>query len=194
MALVTSQATFTRFADGSVHITSVGGVDPILTADEGAALTAYLGDTAKALPDTQKAIDVAVEASEAAEALTEVPAEVAAARASTEVVLPAAGFKVAGFPSPSPAGTIGTFKVTALDTETKTDKAYAGTVTFASSGASNPGLLPGDYTFADGESGVHEFSATLDVAGTHQLVVTDTSDATITGSQDGIVVEAAATP
>ena len=67
---------------------------------------------------------------------------------------------------------------------------YTGTVQFAS-GDSLAGL-PASYTFVAGDHGTHTFSATLKTAGTQYLKATDTVTSTITGTQSGIVVQAAA--
>jgi adhesin/invasin len=48
--------------------------------------------------------------------------------------------------------------------------------------------LPGNYTFTTADAGVHTFSATLNTVGTESLTVTDILDASITGTETGIVV------
>src|SRR5262249_51704417 len=52
--------------------------------------------------------------------------------------------------------------------------------------------LPADYTFTAGDAGVHSFSATLKTVGTRNLKGTDTVKSSITGTQSGIIVQAAA--
>ncbi len=53
--------------------------------------------------------------------------------------------------------------------------------------------MPANYTFTSGDAGQHTFSATLKTAGSQSLKATDTTTGSITGSQTGIVVSAAAT-
>src|SRR2546429_2150473 len=52
--------------------------------------------------------------------------------------------------------------------------------------------LPGNYTFAAGDNGVHPFNATLKTAGTQAITATTTTTSSITGSQTGIIVNPAA--
>src|SRR3989454_7527101 len=52
---------------------------------------------------------------------------------------------------------------------------------------------PADYTFVGGDNGVHSFSVTLKTAGAQSITVTDTTTATITGTESGITVAAATT-
>jgi hypothetical protein len=94
---------------------------------------------------------------------------------------------LASFPSPTTAGVQGSFTVTALDPYGNTATGYSGTVTFNSS--DGQAALPADSTLI---GGVGSFDATLKSAGTQSLTATDTVTATITGSQAGIIVEAAA--
>lgn len=104
---------------------------------------------------------------------------------------PATHFSVTGFPSPVTAGTAGSFTVTALDTNNNTAIGYTGTATFSSSDAQVI-FAPGSYTFLAGDKGVRTFTngATLKTAGTQSITATDGG---ITGTQSGIVVNAAAT-
>jgi hypothetical protein len=57
---------------------------------------------------------------------------------------------------------------------------YRGTVHFTSSDPQ--ATLPGDYSFTAGDAGVHTFSVTLRSVGNRTVTVTDTANATITGS------------
>jgi hypothetical protein len=93
---------------------------------------------------------------------------------------------VGGFPSPTIAGAAHNITVTALDSSGNTATGYRGTVHFASSDAA--AILPANYTFTAGDSGVHVFSVTLRTVGTRSVTVTDTVTASITGSQTAIVV------
>src|SRR5205807_1018784 len=97
---------------------------------------------------------------------------------------------VSGFPSPTTAGVAGTVTVTAQDPYGNTAVTYTGTVQFTSSDAR--AALPAYYAFAATDSGLHRRSAALKTAGSQSLTVTDTSTSTITGSQTGITVNAAA--
>jgi hypothetical protein len=106
------------------------------------------------------------------------------------VVNPAAlsALLVAGFPSPITVGTPGPFTVTAQDVYGNTVTDYTGTVTF---GSTDPAAnLPSDYTFMANDQGTQTFTATLNTVGTWSLIATDTADATITGEQDNIEVDA----
>jgi hypothetical protein len=97
---------------------------------------------------------------------------------------------VAGFPSPTTAGTAQNFTVTANDAFGNLAKGYTGTVQFTSS--DTKAVLPGNYTFAAGDAGQHTFSATLKSAGTQSLTAKDTVTSSITGSQAGIAINPAA--
>jgi hypothetical protein len=103
---------------------------------------------------------------------------VSAAAAST--------FTVAGAVSPTVAGKAHPFTVTAYDPYGNVATGYAGTATFTSS--SPKAILPANYTFKAGDAGHHTFSVTLSTSGTQSVTATDNSNATITGSQTGIVV------
>jgi hypothetical protein len=103
----------------------------------------------------------------------------------TVVAASMSGFLVSGFPATT-AGVAQSFKVTAVDAYGNLVTSYTGAVHFTSSDAKAG--LPGNYTFAANDKGVHVFSATLKTAGTQSLTVTDTVSATITGSETGISV------
>jgi uncharacterized repeat protein (TIGR03803 family) len=100
-------------------------------------------------------------------------------------------FQISGIPSSTSAGTSQTFTVTVQNSDGSTDTNYTGTVHFTSSDLQAG--LPADYTFISADAGVHTFSATLKTAGTQSITATDTVTASVTGSQSGIVVTAAAT-
>jgi hypothetical protein len=97
---------------------------------------------------------------------------------------------VSGFPASATAGTSGTVSVTAQDAYGNVAKSYTGTVHFTSSDAQ--ATLPADYTFVSADNGAHSFSITLKTAGAQSLTATDKTTATITGTQSGISVAAAA--
>jgi hypothetical protein len=94
---------------------------------------------------------------------------------------------VAGLSSPRTAGVAGNFTVTAKDQFNNTATNYTGTVTFTSS--DGQAVLPANSTLT---SGTGTFSTTLKTAGTQSITATDTVTATITGTQSGIVINAAA--
>jgi hypothetical protein len=98
--------------------------------------------------------------------------------------------QVAGFPSPIMAGVPGNTTVTIKDSNGNIVTSYRGTVHFSSS--DRQAALPGNYTFTAADSGVHTFSVTLKTAGTQSITVTDIAMAALTGTQSGIVVNAAA--
>src|SRR5207302_1521646 len=102
----------------------------------------------------------------------------------------ASSLVVSGFPSPTTAGVSGAITVTAHDPYDNTATGYTGKVHFTSSDAQ--AALPSDYTFSAADGGVHNFTATLRTAGSQSLTLTDMVTSTITGTQTGITVNAAA--
>jgi hypothetical protein len=99
-------------------------------------------------------------------------------------------FVVSRFPSSTTAGTAGRFTVTAKNSDGTTATGYTGTVHFTSS--DGQAVLPANYTFTAADAGVHTFSATLKTAGTQSLTATDTTTASVAGSETGITVNPAA--
>src|SRR5207249_2024207 len=102
-------------------------------------------------------------------------------------------YRVNGFPSPTTAGVAGYFVVTALDFYGNTEVNTTRTLAFSST--DSQAVLPANYTLTtglSGDNGVHVFSATLKTAGSRSLTATATANGTITGSQTGITVNAAA--
>jgi hypothetical protein len=97
---------------------------------------------------------------------------------------------VAGFPSPVTAGTVHTFIVTAQDAFGNTTPAYTGTVHFTSSDTG--ATVPEDYTFTNADRGTQTFGAVLVTASSQSITGADTGTPSITGTQDGIVVQPAA--
>ena len=96
--------------------------------------------------------------------------------------------KVAGFSSPIVAGTPNNFTVTAYDVYGNIATGYTGDVTFTST---DPiASLPSNYAFGGVgvDNGNHTFTATLKAAGNQNIMVTDTLFASLTGSQNNIVV------
>jgi Tol biopolymer transport system component len=96
---------------------------------------------------------------------------------------------VTGYPSPTTAGASGSFTITALDAFGNVATGYTGTVHFSSS--DEQADLPADYTFTADDAGVHTFSATLKTAGPQSLTATDTTTASIAGSETAISVNPA---
>ncbi len=102
----------------------------------------------------------------------------------------ASTFAVTGFPSPTTAGAAHSFTVAAKDAYGNSVTSYLGTVHFTSSDAQ--AVLPSNYKFKSADAGVHTFSATLKTAGLRSVTATDTQLSSMTGSQAGIAVNAAA--
>jgi hypothetical protein len=92
-------------------------------------------------------------------------------------------FVVAGFPASVTAGVAGNFNVIAEDAFGNVQPSYSGTVQFTSSDPQ--ATLPGNATLTNGRG---TFSAILKTAGQQSLTATDTSNAAITGSQPGRLV------
>jgi CSLREA domain-containing protein len=97
---------------------------------------------------------------------------------------------VSGFPTFDSASEAHAFTVTAQDPYGNIATGYTGTIHFSSS--DRRAALPRNYTFTSADASVHTFSATLSTAGTQSLTVTDTTTASINGTESGIVVQAAA--
>lgn len=98
----------------------------------------------------------------------------------------ARSLSVAGFPSPTTVGTLGSFTVTAKDAYGNVATGYTSTVKFTSSDPA--AALPVNYSFTSADAGVHTFTAILNTAGTQSITCTDTVTATITGTQSNITV------
>jgi hypothetical protein len=102
----------------------------------------------------------------------------------------ASSLVVTGFPTTTTAGVAHTFTVTARDAFGNVATGYTGTVAFSSS---DPiAGLPANYTFTAADAGVHTFTAALKRAGTQSVTVTDTAVASLTSTEGGIAVSAAA--
>jgi hypothetical protein len=164
---------------GSVHFTSSDGA-AVLPAD--ASLTNGTGTFSATLKTAGTQSLTATDAVNNAIAGTQGGIVVNAAAATS--------LTVAGYPSPVTAGTSNSFNVTVKDAFGNVASGYAGSVHFTGSDAQ--ATLPADYTFTAGDNGTHTFNATLKTAGTQSLTATDTANATLTSTQSGIVVDAAA--
>jgi hypothetical protein len=101
-------------------------------------------------------------------------------------------FRVYGLPSPTIAGVTQAFIVQAKDIYGNVVTGYTGTVHFTTSDPNSAARLAVNHTFTSGDKGTHTFHATLVSVGTQSLTATDTVISTITGSQTGIVITAAA--
>jgi FKBP-type peptidyl-prolyl cis-trans isomerase 2 len=98
---------------------------------------------------------------------------------------------VAGFPQTATAGSSASVTVTVLDAYGNPATGYHGTVQFTSS--DSQAALPANYTFTATDAGEHTFTGVvLKTAGTQRITATDTATHSITGSQTGIAVSAAA--
>ncbi len=95
-------------------------------------------------------------------------------------------FTLAGVPSSVTAGAPQTLTVTVVGPGGATDTGYVGTVHFTST--DGKAVLPANYTFTSADAGKHSFTVTFETAGTRSIVVTDTSNSAVTGSQGGIQV------
>jgi hypothetical protein len=102
----------------------------------------------------------------------------------------ASTMSVTGFPSTTTAGVAYNITVTLKDAYGNIATGYTGTVHFTSSDAQAG--LPANYTFTAADAGVHTFSVTLKTAGTQSLTVTDTAKTSLSGTESGILVTAAA--
>jgi hypothetical protein len=102
----------------------------------------------------------------------------------------AKNYAIGGLPPGATAGTALSFTVTAQDAYGNTATGYTGTAHFTSTDAD--AVLPADYTFRSTDAGVASFNASLVTAGTQSITATDRTTSTITGTQPGIKVTAAA--
>jgi len=97
---------------------------------------------------------------------------------------------MSSYPATTTAGVTNSFTVTAKDAFSNTATGYVGTVTFASTDAG--AVLPVDYAFTASDAGAHSFNAALRTVGTRSITASDTANGTLTVTQSGIVVTAAA--
>jgi|GEM_PF-2886366 len=88
------------------------------------------------------------------------------------------------------AGVAQTVTVTAKDLYDNTATGYTGTIHLTSS--DGHAVLPADYTFVTGDSGVHSLTVTLKTAGSQTVTATDLATSTITGAQTVTISSAAA--
>jgi hypothetical protein len=109
----------------------------------------------------------------------------------TAIVNPAGAAHLAvGGPANAAAASAFSITVTALDAYNNMATAYRGTVQFTSSDSGPGKLLPVNYTFTAGDSGVHTFTSgvTLATPGSQTVTATDTVTNTIAGTSNAITV------
>ena len=98
---------------------------------------------------------------------------------------------VAGFPTPTTAGTSQSFTITAQDTFGNTATGYTGSINLSSNDPLAT-FSPTSYHFTAADQGVHAFSGALRTVGLNQsITATDLATATITGTETGIQVNEA---
>ncbi|HWG73171.1 MAG TPA: IPT/TIG domain-containing protein, partial [Acidimicrobiales bacterium] len=93
--------------------------------------------------------------------------------------LPATALVVTA-PSTAVVGTPVNVSVTATDATGATASGYMGTVHFTSVGGTP--AMPADYTFTSADKGTHTFTVTFNTPSNQTLIVTDTSNPTLTGT------------
>lgn len=101
----------------------------------------------------------------------------------------AASFRVSS-PTNSDAGVPFTSKVTVLDAYGNTVKNYFGKVHFSSSAVN--AWLPSDYEFDNVDSGVHDFSLSLNTSGTQSFTIVDQADPLVSDTESTSVKAAQA--
>jgi hypothetical protein len=99
---------------------------------------------------------------------------------------------VSRFPYKTTAGIAQSFRITVQDRYGNTTPSFMDTVTFTST--DSQALLPGNYTFTSADAGVHNFSATLETAGSESITVQDSTNSSVAaGTLSGITVYPAPT-
>jgi hypothetical protein len=95
-------------------------------------------------------------------------------------------------PSTAPAGAAFSVTVTALTSGGSVATNYLGTVQFTTSDSAMGSVVPANYTFVAGDSGMHTFTsgALLITAGSRTITAADTGTASITGTSAAITVTA----
>ena len=97
---------------------------------------------------------------------------------------------VSGLLAMETAGAATEVVVTAFDAYGNVADGYTGTVAFSSS--DKQAILPAEYTFTAADAGTSTFPITLETAGRQSVTAQDTSSTSITGSESGLSVQAAA--
>ncbi len=93
-------------------------------------------------------------------------------------------------PTAETAGTSFGLTVTAENSSGATDTGYLGTISFSSSDVQAG--LPATFTFTAADEGTYTFPVTLRTAGSQSITATDAVTPSITGTESGIAVQAAA--
>ena len=104
------------------------------------------------------------------------------------VVHPAAAvtLSVSGYPVSATAGVGAHVLVQALDAYGNVDTNYTGTVHLTSNDPQ--AYLDPDHTFSAADAGQYSFYVVLNTAGTSWIIATDTATPSISGVEDGIIV------
>jgi hypothetical protein len=87
---------------------------------------------------------------------------------------------IGGTPVAATAGKTLTVTVTALDTSNSPATDYRGTIRLTSS--DNNAVLPADYTFTEGDAGIHAFTFTLATPGNQTVSIADVDNGSLSGS------------
>ena len=103
---------------------------------------------------------------------------------------PAKTLAFTGFPTSDTAGTAGTVTITAYDPYGNVATGYTGTLDLTSSDPQ--AVLPVSYTFSESDAGKHSFPITLDTSGTQSITATDSVTSSLSATESGIAVQAAA--
>jgi hypothetical protein len=161
---------------GTVHFTSTDG-QAVLPADS--KLTNGTGTFSATLKTAGSQTITATDSTDSS--LT--------ATATVAVNPAAASYLVLTFPSTIKKDQSYDVSVTAYDAYGNVATGYTGTVRFTSSDGNPNAHLPADYTFTAADGGTHTFSVgvSLHSHGQQTLTVTDTADASITGTRDVLV-------
>ena len=123
--------------------------------------------------------------------VTDTASGITAAQSGITVQAAAAkSFTVTDFPVVDTAGAPITVTVTAYDAYGNVATGYTGTVSLSSS---DPlAVLPSIYTFVAADAGKHNFSVTLETAGTQTITATGAVTASLTAIESSITVKPAA--
>ena len=124
--------------------------------------------------------------------VTDTASGITAAQSGITVQAAAAkSFTVTGFPVVDTAGAAITVTVTAYDAYGNVATGYTGTVSLSSSDPLAI-LVPSIYTFVAADAGEHNFSITLETAGTQTITATGAVTASLTATESSITVKPAA--
>ncbi len=171
--------------------TGYGGTVQFTSSDPQASLPANFIFTA-----ADQGVDVFTLAFETAGmqsvTVTDAASGITAAQSGITVQAAAAkSFTVTGFPVVDTAGAPITVTVTAYDAYGNVATGYTGTVSLSSSDPLAI-LVPSIYTFVAADAGEHNFSITLETAGTQTITATGAVTASLTATESSITVKPAA--